>query len=273
MTNPITETQALIDITRQAADPVSLALGEYHVVHTADGVVQIDLTGDRYLELPRRKHGTVVVRDAASFLAYWGKHSTEASELYADRDRLSVTGVLDAHGTDADEADWGQHRVVLQLRHSPAFKAWLQLSGNLVTQTGFAEFIEDHRGDIVEPTAADVLELAQTFQATTKVSFRSSNRLKSGARQLSYVEDVEASAGQRGELTIPDELRLGLLVFEGGSVADAVTARLRYRIEDGRLRLGVVLDRIAEVVDGAFAGVVAVVDTAVSQPVMFGTPA
>jgi uncharacterized protein YfdQ (DUF2303 family) len=274
MTTPTTDTHAVIELAQASAGPHNLELGGYYVVATAQGQLhQIDLTTDRYLDQPVRKTGNVVVRDAASFLAYWGKHSTAASEIYADRDRLSITGVVDAHGPAAEDTNWGQHRIVLQLRHSPAFKAWQHLSGSLVGQTQFAEFIEDRRGDIREPAAADVLELAQTFQATTKVSFRSSNRLSSGARQLSYVEDVEASAGQRGEMTIPDELHLALAIFEGADVADAVTARLRYRIEDGRLRLGVVLDRVAEVVDGAFAGVVSAVDDTVEQPVLFGTPA
>lgn len=273
MTQP-TDTQAVIDLARTSVDPRTLDRGAYHVVNTPQGLVQIDLTADRWLDQPKRKTGNVVVRDAASFLAYWGKHSTGASEVYADRDQLAVTAVIDAHGSDTTATDWGQHRLVLQLRHSPSFKAWLELSGKLVTQTQFAEFIEDRRADIIDPTAADVLELAQTFEATTKVSFRSSNRLKSGERQLSYVESVDASAGQRGELTIPDALSLAVPIFEGAAVADAVTARLRYRIEDGRLRLGVVLDRIAEVVDGAFAGVVTEVAAGIgATPVLYGTPA
>ena len=271
--DPSTDTQAVIDLAQTSVTPEQLELGGYYVVNTAQGLTQIDLTAERYLESPKRKRGTTTLRDAASFLAYWDKHRTDASEIYADRNRLQVVGVIDAHGADYDDTGWGEHRVVLELRYSPSFKAWQNLSGNLATQTAFAEFIEDHRTDIREPSAAEVLELAQTFQATNKVSFRSSNRLKSGERQLSYVEDVEASAGQRGELTIPDELSLGVAVFEGASVADAVTARLRYRIEDGRLRLGVVLDRVTEVVDGAFAGVVQEVDNGVSVPILFGTPA
>jgi uncharacterized protein YfdQ (DUF2303 family) len=271
MTN---DTQSIIDAVCATGTPVALALGEYHVVNTPAGLVQIDLTTERYLDRPERKTGTVVVRDPGSFLAYWAKHSTLSSEVYADRDKLAVTAVLDAYGPGDTETAWRQHRLVLQLRHSPSFQAWLKLSGQLVTQTQFAEFIEDRRADILEPTAADVLELAQTFEATTKVQFRSSNRLKSGERQLSYVESVDASAGQRGELTIPDALALAVPIFEGAAVADAVTARLRYRIEDGRLRLGVVLDRVTEVIDGAFAGVVNEVAASIGGvPVLYGTPA
>jgi uncharacterized protein YfdQ (DUF2303 family) len=268
------DAQAIIDLAQTSADPHVLEPGGYYVVRTADGLTQIDLTADKWLDQPMRKRGTVTVRDAASFLAYWAKHSTPASEIYADRDKLAVTAVIDAHGAEENATDWGQHRLVLQLRYSPAFAAWLKLSGQLVGQTQFAEFIEDRRGDIREPTAAEVLELAQTFQATTKVSFRSSARLKSGARQLNYAEEVNAAAGQLGELTVPDELQLAVAIFDGAAVADAVTARLRYRIGDGQLRLGVVLDQVAEVVDGAFAGVVDEVKAGtVGLPVLFGTPA
>lgn len=270
-----TENEAIIEVATRAAGAETLTLGEYHIVVLRDGLAQIDLTGDQYRDRPQRKSGTVVVRDAPSFLAYWGKHSTAASEIYADRDQLSVIGLLDAYGAEQESTAWREHRVLLRLRHSESFKAWTAASRSLVSQTQFAEFIEDHRADVVTPTAAEVLELAQTFQANTKVTFKSSQLLRSGQRQLQYVETIEASGGQRGEMTIPEALELGLPIFDGATVADQVTARLRYRIEDGRLKLGVVLDRINEVVESAFEGVVAEVSTGVgsSTPVLRGSPA
>lgn len=264
---------AIIDIAQQAAGAKALTLGEYHIVVTPNGVSHIDLTGDAYRTSPQRKTGTVLVRDAASFVAYWDKHASDASEVYADREKLTVTAVLDAHGAEPADTGWRQHRVVLQLRYSEQFTAWSTLSRSLIAQAQFAEFIEDHRADIITPTAAEVLELAQTFQAHTKVTFKSSQLLRSGERQLQYVESIEASGGQRGEMTIPESLELGLPVFDGAAVADQVTARLRYRIEDGRLKLGIVLDRRSEVIDAAFEGVVAEVDGGVDVTILRGTPA
>jgi uncharacterized protein YfdQ (DUF2303 family) len=134
-------------------------------------------------------------------------------------------------------------------------------------------FIEDHRADIQSPPAADLLELAQTFQATTKVSFKSGSVLKSGQRQLQYVEETQASAGQKGNISIPDEFQLALRVYEGAEVADAVTARLRYRIDgDGRLGLMFVLDQLPDVVNAAFEGVIAQLDEQVGVPIMRGVP-
>lgn len=268
------EMQTVVETARTATTPHTLALGQYHVVTTPHGIERIDLTGDQYRDAPRRKAGTTTVRDVPSFLAYYAKHSSPDAEVYADRDRGTLTGILDAHGPADGFPDWQAHRVTLQLRHSDAFKAWQGISGTLMAQTAFAEHIEDHRADVREPTAAELLELAQTIQGTTKVTWKTSSMLKSGQRQLSYVEQVDATAGQRGEIAIPDSLTLGLAVYDGATVADAVTARLRYRIDgEGRLRIGVILDQLTDVIATAFEGVVAQVAEGVPVPVLRGTPA
>lgn len=266
--------EAIANLAQEGETGEELEPGKIWAFRTRNGDVKtIDLTGDEYHDTPRRKTGTTTVRDAASFLAYWGKHSDGDSEIYADRDRRTITAVLDAH-TKTDGARFGQHRLVLGLRHTESFQAWVASSGKAMTQTQFAEFIEDHRPDIIEPAAADVLELAQTFQATTKANFRSSSILKSGQRQINYVEQIDASAGRDGKLTIPDSLQLALAVFDGATEADAVTARLRYRITDGRLALIYLLDQLADVVNAAFEGVITDVAAGVDEtPILRGTPA
>jgi uncharacterized protein YfdQ (DUF2303 family) len=255
-----------------AAAAEQLVPGGYYVVASRDGQLhRIDLTGDQWRDTPRRKTGTTVVRDVDSFVNYWGKHADDDSEIYADRTKLAVTAVLDAHAQENPR--WGQHRLVLQLRHSDAFEAWQRSSATLMAQAAFAEFLEEQRTAIVDPSAADMLELAQSFEASTKASFKSGTRLASGERTLAYVEEIEAKAGKRGELTIPDHFTLALAVFDGASEAEEVTARLRYRIEDGRLRIGYVLDQIGDVVAAAFEAVVASVDGQVVVPILRGTPA
>lgn len=269
-----TEAEAIIHAARMGAEPRTLELGEYHVVPTANGDVRIfDLTGDQYRDTPSRKTGTVTVSDVPSFLAVYGKHASPDAEVYADRTRGTITAILDAHSGYGGIPQWQGHRVVLKLKHTDAFNEWATVNGKLMGQVSFAEHIENRRADIIEPTAADVLELAQTFQATTKVDFKSSTILKSGQRQLSYVESINASAGQRGEMAVPDHLQLAVAVYEGAAVADAVTARLRFRIVDGRLNLGVVLDQLADVVQAAFEGVIGEVQAGVKVPVLRGTPA
>jgi uncharacterized protein YfdQ (DUF2303 family) len=265
--------QAVIDTARAGTAPHLVEPGGIYLVATANGDVrQFDLTGDTYRDTPRRKTGVTTVRDAESFLAYWGKHADDASEIYADRKALTVTGILDAHTPEGPR--FGDHRVRLTLTHTESFNAWASASSRPMGQTQFAEFLEDHRVDVRSPAAAELLELAQTFQATTKVTFKSASILKSGQRQLAYIEETDASAGHKGQLTIPDSFELGLAVFEGATEADAVVARLRYRIgSDGKLALIFILDRLSEVVDAAFEGVVTAVDAGVEVPILRGTPA
>lgn len=267
-----TETYDALIAGRLSAEPHRLELGGYWALTTPDGIAQIDLTGDKYRDRPARKTGVVKVRDVPSFLHYWDKHRYEgASEVYADLDHRTITAVLDAHS--ADHAGWAGHVLRLGLRHSPSWTAWVGISGKLMGQQAFAEFIEDHRPDIVEPVAADVLELAQSFQATVKAEFKSGTVLKSGQRELQYTETVDASAGKSGRLAIPDHITLALAVFESDGMAEAVTARFRYRLENGSLRIGVVLDEVDDKVRSAFQAVVDDIDQGVDVPVLNGTPA
>jgi len=268
-----TEADAIINAARMSTEPHILDLGEYHIVPTANGDVRIfDLTGDQYRDTPRHKTGTVTVRDVPSFLAVYGKHASPDAEVFADRTRATITAILDAHTGHGGTPQWQGHRVMLALKHTDAFNAWSGVNGKMMSQNDFAEFIEDRRADIITPAAADVLELAQTFQATTKVDFKSSTILKTGQRQLSYVESIDASAGHRGEMAVPDHLQLAVAIFEGATVADAITARLRFRIVDGKLNLAVILDQLGDVVRAAFEGVIADVQADIKVPVLRGTP-
>jgi uncharacterized protein YfdQ (DUF2303 family) len=206
--------QSVIDIAQQAAKPEALETGNYYVVTTAAGVQRVDLTGPEHTGKPPRKSGTTTVRDATSFTAYFEKHADEHTEVYADAERLTVTAVLDAH--TKDEARWSGHRLTLSLRQTEAWKQWLALDGKLQGQEQFAEFLEDHLPELRNPSAAEMLEIAQSIQATSNVDFQSGIRLSSGQRQIQYVETATAKAGQKGQLTIPEVFTIGLVPFEIG---------------------------------------------------------
>ncbi|MGH3585789.1 MAG: DUF2303 family protein [Pseudonocardia sp.] len=268
MTN--TEAQTIIETALRTAPPAELEPGKVYAFHTPDGVHKVDLTGPDFTGTPPRKTGITTVRDSDSFLAYFDKHSDVHSEVYADAERLTVTAVLDAHEPDAPR--WSSHMLKLALRETEAWRQWLNLDGKLISQEQFAEFLEDHLPELLEPAAADMLEIAQSFQATTKVDFQSGTRLATGQRQFEYVETTTAKAGQKGQLTIPETFVIGLVPFEG-SEGYRLTARLRYRIIDTQLRIGYKLDRPGDIRDTAFRDVVTAIGEQIDQPVMNGTPA
>lgn len=264
------DAQAIIDTALRSAAPHRLEPGHVHAFHTPTGVHKVDLTGDEYRTTPARKTGTTRVWDVPSFAEYFGKHADPHSEVYADAQRLTVTAVLDAH--EAAAARWGGHRLHLELRKTPEWQAWMTHHGQLLPQEQFAEHLEDHCAELVAPPAAEMLEVAQSIQAASKVDFKSGTRLASGERQLEYVETTTARAGQKGQLKIPDTFEIGLVPFEG-SAPYRVTARFRYRISgEGQLKLGYRLDRPENVLRAAFEDVIADLQSRIDHQVMNGAP-
>lgn len=268
------DAQAVIEAATRAAEPTKIGDHHYAVVTPIGGDLKlVDVTDveQKYEPRPRRKTGSFQVHDADSFVAYYQKHGLdEESEVWADLQAARIVGVLNGHPGDA--AGWGDHRVTYAVKHTPAWAAWIQHDGKLMAQSAFAELIEDRLVDIVKPSGADMLELAQSFQATIGVSFESSKALSSGERQLTYKERVEASAGKTGHLEIPKEFELGLRPFEGAD-AFKVIARFRYRITDGNLQIGYKLARPEDVLREAFESVVDQVRSGVSCPVFLGVTA
>ncbi|WP_159622701.1 DUF2303 family protein [Ruania rhizosphaerae] len=250
--------------------PVNPDEHPYQVITDGDGNKHLlDLSA--HTSLPRRKKGRPVVRDAASFTAYVNRHTTAGTEIYADATSTEVVAILDGNGDTAP--GWGDHRVSLGLVQPPAWKAWNRLSGQMVDQQTFAEHIENRLVDIVKPTGADMLELAQTFQATKSAAFDSSQRLSTGEVQLSYKEQVDAKGGKSGRMDIPETFELGLIPFEGAK-AYRVVARFRYRLHESVLRVGFVLERPEDVLRAAFDDVLDAIRTGVPDgvPIFHGQP-
>lgn len=205
---------------------------------------------------PARKTGAYAVTTVEDFLAYLNKHALPQTELWASENAATVEAIINAHmGTTGDGvedyAGHEDHTATLRLPFTPDWKAWTQHNGGLLPQLEFSEFIEDHLPNFVDPTGADMLDLAQTFQATTKVDFESGQRVKSGETQLVYKEHQDATAGKAGRIAIPDTFTLALRVHEGGPLYK-VEARFRYRIAQAGLRLGYKLTRPEDTLRDAF---------------------
>ena len=205
---------------------------------------------------PRRAIGTVQVHTAASFLDAIQRLTITPPTVYVDEDAMSLTAVL--NDDDAGGNGWRDHRVALALRRTPPWEAWLKGQG-LGDQQRFAERIEDGELEIVAPTPAEMLELAQTFHATTEAKFKSGTRLSSGQTQFVYEEEVKATGGvSPGSITIPERFSIKVRPFVG-SDPFGVEARFRYRLKGGDLQMGYELIRAEDVEREAFLDVVKLV--------------
>jgi uncharacterized protein YfdQ (DUF2303 family) len=190
-----------------------------------------------YADRPHRKKGVVAVLDAPSFIEYYSLFSDEHSRVFADETKSRVMAVLDYHGIGENAPRWGQHRVQLDLRYSEEWKRWTGCNGQAkkMSQMDFAEFVEDNTPDIVEPSAATMLEMARTLQAKTDVDFSSAIRTNNGQVQLKYSETVKGTYGS-GQVDIPEEFKISIPVYVG-TARITVRTRLRYRLNGGKLSI------------------------------------
>lgn len=261
----------IADLAKAATEPDELEIGKVYAFHTPEGVKIVDLVNGEWAPHPRRRQGLTRVTDVDSFAWLYQRFAGDATEVYADAGHVSVTAVFDGNDETADTPGWYEHKALLQLELTSQWREWSSISGAMMNQEEFANFVEDHLPDIVDPAAATMLEVAQNLQGTQRMSWQSASILRDGTRQLSYVESTEASAGGAGgSMKVPHEIKLGLRVFEGTSDRFEITGRFRYRITSGRLVLGVKLLGMKETCDSAFADVVGQVSEKTGATVLKG---
>jgi uncharacterized protein YfdQ (DUF2303 family) len=262
----LTEAEVIAELGALANESEKIEPGTANAFVLREGqhIEQVD--GETLLDRPRRRRGTSTALDADSFSRLVVDLGPEhgRTTIYADISTLTLTGLLNDHET-AGQAGWGDHRVVLPIVRTAQWSRWLSLNDKLGEQTVFAQHIEENMADIVDPPGADLLELAQSFEATTSAQFKSAARLKDGARQLVYAETIDARAGREGQIVIPEGFTLKLAPFEGADEV-SVLARLRYRISGGRLAIGYQLHQPKDIERAAFDSVVEKVGGATKVP-------
>lgn len=251
------------------SDLYAVALPEGGQLQLVDLVPAQELRADR----PPRRKGTAHTYDADSFSALVTDLGARdgVARIYASPDDLGFTAVLNDDDTGGGDPGWRDHLVVFALGRTRSWQGWIDGQG-LRTQEEFAEHIEDHRADIADPPAADMLELAQTIQATIGAKFSGGARLHNGERHASYVEEVQGSAGRAGQMAIPEAMTLRVVPFDGNDPVE-VEARIRFRIRDGRLAIGYSLHRADEIERQAFDAVRARIENGTGMLTVSGSPA
>lgn len=286
-----TDAGAVALLAQQAAEVRELKPGVVYASLDCDGGIEFNDT-DAWAEHPRHVQASRTVTDAASFVAYVSRHWLRGTEVYAHTSSSSVVAIIDSHEGTPGAPGWQKHKLTLALEHTKAWKAWAghDLGADpraWFGQQEFAEFIEDRALDVQEPDHARLIEVATKFEATKNVDFGSAVRLDNGEVQFQYTETVGAKKGTKGDIEFPKELKLSLRPYIGGPIY-YVFASFRYRMGADGLRLGYALLRPENILEAAFADIVAEIrdgrtdkvngaDTVVHQgigevPIFFGRP-
>jgi uncharacterized protein YfdQ (DUF2303 family) len=227
---------------------------------------------ESHLPAPLQPRGKADLHDPADFAEYvnrLGHHGT--TTVWADPDAGRVVAVFDDHA-DFEDAGWRSHTATLTLKPDPDWAAWIGRDGRPGDQAWFAEHIEGLAHTVIDPDPATMLELARTFDAKRSVNFRSGVRLDSGDVQLTFEETTKAKAGEKGQLEIPAAFTIRCAPFLGVPQAE-ISARLRWRINEGELSLGYALLRPDLIRRDVIAALIANLRTAIDpMPVFMGTP-
>lgn len=242
----VPEAQVIANLATRAEDPKEIAPGEL-ILHvnpiTGDASV---VEADKFGEAPRGTTGKVRLETRDDFKKYVERHDNpESTTLWVNR-AGALVAVLDDH--EQSGPAWGHHRAECALQFTPEWKHWVERDGSWFEQMEFAEHIEAGLKEIIDPPAADMLEIAQSIEASSTAIFKRSERIDNGLVGIQYEEGQSASAGQSGRLEIPTEFTLQLAPFIGEDAVE-MKARFRYRIKGTSLVLAYALDRPHEVID------------------------
>jgi len=266
-----TENDTVAELARSAAAEVRITPGvEYmHDVVLPPGHQHHVVDLERFQAAPRRHNERVDLHTQDALAAYVNRHKDERTMVYADLASSSIVAVL--NGSTAGRPGWGDHRATLKLRPTRAWTHWAGRDGKIEGQSLFAEHIEVGVRQIVDPPAADMLELAENFHATVTAGFTKAERLADGQRAFKWQEEIDARAGSQGQITIPAQFTLMVAPFEGLREFE-IKARLRYRLRDGKLTIGYSLVDPEDIREDAFASVLESFHSATVLPVLMGTP-
>ena len=170
--------------------------------------------------------------DVRSLATYLNKFAGDDTMICADYGDGAISCVIDGDGPDRPSHK--RHKATFTAQKSDVLAAWLKICGKAMSQVEFGMFLEDRAVDVVQPEAADIMDMVMTFDAIKKVTFKSSTRLSDGSRQFQYVEDNE----QRGGVTLPDHF-IVLAPLYRGMEPQKIKFMVRYRIADGNLKFQV----------------------------------
>ncbi|MCM2331492.1 MAG: YfdQ family protein [Pseudomonas sagittaria] len=220
---------------------------------------------------PTRKRAKVTLAQTKGFIDYFKKHQVGhgVSTIYGTTEPPRFVAVFNDHGTTA--AGWRDHVAYYNCPLAVEWETWTKANKRPMAQTDFAQFIEDNLPDIVDPTAAEMLEISRTLEAKKKVNFASGLRLSNGEVQFTYEESVEGTAA-KGQLRVPEVFAIGIPAFHGGPKY-RIEARLRYRIADGGvLSMWFDLVRPHKVLEDAALEVWEEIEAETSETIFQGNP-
>lgn len=230
-----------------------------------------------YMDRPFRKKAKVVLKQADSLVAYLEKHTIEdATTLYAevdyDQSKCCVKAVINDHSTN--HPDWRNHTAEFSPTLTHEWKTWTANNGKPMQQADFAAFLEDNLGDIASvpdmPTAAEMLEMALSFELTSDKRFKRKVDLNAGGVHLEFVDQADEASSAK--IRYFQRFTIGIPVLLGSTSAYPIEARLKFRQGNGGLTFWYELVRADRVYRQAVDEVLTQITEQTGLTMLYGAP-
>jgi len=261
--------------------PLIIARG----VHGEDVVHSMKKYIDEWRDNPERVRGVANVDTLASFNELVNRHKGATTAVFASIDGKALRAVIDYHGPGASPR-FGHHSIVYSFPLSPEWADWNAKNGAVLTQSQWAEFIEDHVADLSSPTdgerseferlfqtkfalPSDMIQMSRGMSIAVESRVKEVRTLQSGEVEVSYEEVHKDGTGAR--LTVPGLFVVSIPLFVG-SERERLIARLRYRKQDARLVWFYQFYRANDVFKAAMERDAQTVKAACEVPVFYGMP-
>jgi uncharacterized protein YfdQ (DUF2303 family) len=242
---------------------------------------------------PERRKGTAMHRELTSFIEHFNRFADDDSAIFASPDprQPRLLAVLDYHRKTSDGApQFGEHRSIYEPPLSEEWKAWTSTNGNVMSQSDFAQFLEDRISDVIQPgvvnedhalaefanlvggtfaSPSKLIELSRGLAVNVEERVKQAVNLSSGAISVQY-EAVHGD-GRGNPLEIANLFLIAIPVFRSGALY-RIPVRLRYRVSQGRLSWFYQLCRADKTFDHAFEEISKKAAEETSASVFVGTP-
>lgn len=259
---------------------------------------------DENRQHPKRRRGTAVLLELASFVAHVRRFKDADTVIFANPgtyfsqeggqsiESPELVAILDYHeaGPIGDaKPRFGEHRAVYPCPLSREWKAWARKAETYLTPYEFAVFLEERIQDIVAipaelpakveelrqllggtiGTAAQILEVARGFELRVTETIKQVGNQDDGTFAVAWKQEHGGPDGS--PLRVPSLFAIGVPVFQGGAPYQ-ILVRLRYRTVEGQVKWAFSLYRQDAVFEDAIKDLTLQAQAETGVPVLLGKP-
>lgn len=194
-------------------------------------------------EVPDRATGSYTFDTIDSFGRFVSAQKSLHSVVYARRGAMPGQGksaealslvtalaVLNEH--DKDAPAFRDYRANLAPPCSDSLAKWFASNGKRFEgNEEFAEFLEDHFEEIVEPAGATIMELALNFSVKADVAFSNPVNLQDGSTKLTVMKTIVGGGNApSGNVVIPKRFLIEIPILRGDPKKYKFEAHFRFRV-------------------------------------------